>query len=331
VIWLEALAARAGRLGRLAVVVCLVLAVRGSTAGAQVPNLVDVSAQYTPQSGVGDAQSTQAQIASYRLTLNVPIPLSPRRFLILGGSYRLETIDYSSPMSVSDHRTFRETGVSATVIQLLPDRWSLVMRAGASLGGDFEGVDRRMLAGTAMALLNHPVSDRLSLGGGALVTAGFGHILPLPVMLLNWRPIDGMLIESLIPAFVSARYTLWNRVEVGTLIEVTGSKYAIRDGRTSERWPCAAQATDDPMTTGDETVARPGACLDHISYTVASASLLAGVRLTSTLWLTAFAGFTFYRHAEQQNRSGDALEGGVQSPSNALLFRANLTWRLPSS
>jgi len=330
-IWLDLLGSRTGRLCRLAMIACCVLAVRGRTAGAQVPNLVDVSAQYTPQSGVGDAQSTQAQIASYQLKLNVPIPLSARRFLVLGGSYRLDTIALSSPMSVDDHRTFRESGLSATLIQLLPDRWALVMRAGASLGGDFEGVDRRMLSGTAMALATHPITPRLVLGGGALVTAGFGHVLPLPVMLINWRPIDNVLVESFLPAFVNARYTAWNRVEVGTLIDITGSGYAIRDARTTQRWPCAGQATDDPMTAADETAARPGACLDHVTYTVASASLLAGVRLTSTLWLTAFGGFSFYRHYEQQNRSGDALDGGARSLPSALFFRANLTWRIPHS
>jgi len=327
----DLLAARTRRLGRLAAVACCVLAVRGRTAGAQVPNLVDVSAQYTPQSGTGDAQSTQAQIASYQLKLNVPVPLSARRFLILGGSYHLDTIALSSPMDVEDHRTFRESGLSASLIQLLPDRWVLVTRVGVGLGGDFEGVDRRMLSGTAMALATHPISPRLSLGGGALVTAGFGHVLPLPAMLINWKPIDNVLIESLLPAFVNARYTAWDRVEVGTLIDITGSKYAIRDRRTTERWPCAGQATDDPMTAGDETVARPGACLDHVTYTVASASLLAGVRLTSTLWLTAFGGLSFYRHSEQQNRSGDALDGGVRSLPAAVFFRANLTWRLPGS
>jgi hypothetical protein len=327
---LEILGLRATRSCRCALVALVALVAHSSPAGAQVPNLVDLSAQYTPQTDVGDSHA-HAQISSYRLTLAVPIPLSRRHFLVLGGSYHLDTVAYTSPMSVGDHRTLRAPGLSASLIQLLAGRWALVLRAGASLAGDFESVDRRMLSGSVMALVTRRVSSRLSVGGGALVTAGFGHLLPLPAALLNWKPIDNVFVEAFLPAFVKARYTAWNRIEVGTLIDITGSSYAIRDPHIAARWPCAAQATDDPMTTADETIARPGACLDHVSYTVASASLLAGVRLTSTLWLTAFGGLSFYRHAEQQSASGDALEGGEQSLPAALFLRANLTWRIPRS
>lgn len=214
---------------------------------------------------------------------------------------------------------------------MLDSHWVISARVGASLSGDFVSVDRRMLTINAIALASKPVSRELTLGGGALVTTGFGSTLPLPAMLINWRPTDEILVESLLPAFVNARYTAWNRVEIGTRLEVTGAKYAIRDPRITERWPCAGQATDNPMTAVDETLARPDQCLDHVSYTVASVGLLGGIRLTSSLWLTAFAGVSVYRHAEKQNRSSNAIEDGVEQLPQTLFVRTNLTWRIPRS
>lgn len=318
--------ARTRRL-RIAVLACAALVGSASVAEAQVPNLVDISAQYVPDDT--DASSSGAEIATFRLGLNVPIPLSPRRFLILGGSYQVDAATVSAPMSVD--RTFRTPGLSATLIQLLPNRWTWVSRVGASLSGDFDEVDRRMLAVSAMTIVSHPITERFSLGGGAIVSAGFGQVMPLPALLINWRPTDNLLVESLLPAFASARHTAWNRIELGTLVDIGGGNYAVRDSRTRDSWPCAGQATDDPMTTADETMARPDVCFDHVSYRVASASLLFGVRLTSSLWLTAYGGVSFYRQAEKRNRSGDALEGGTQSLPTAPFFRASMTWRIPRS
>ncbi|MBC7973789.1 MAG: hypothetical protein H7138_02305 [Myxococcales bacterium] len=313
-----------------ALTVWLALAADPPTAAAQIPSLVDLTAQYTPPSRLDDPNVAEAQISSYRLTLNLPIPLSARRFLIPGVAYHVDSVAYARmPVDGDQQRTFQAPELSLLFVQLLPDRWSLTVRGGTTLAGGFDHIEPRMLRYNAVVLATHALSDRLSIGGGGLVTGGFGSILPLPAALVRWKPLDHLQIDAFLPAFVNARYTAWNRVEVGARIEVTGTAYALGDAPSVARWPCAAQPDDDPLTPDDETMASPGACTDHVTYTVGSAGLLAGIRLTSSIWLTTFAGVSFYRHAEQQNRDSDAVPGGVHGLPAALFVRTSLTWRIP--
>jgi len=311
-------------------VLWLVLVATAKPAAAQVPNLVDVSAQYAPSTRFDDPRATEAQISSYQLGINLPLPLSARRFLIVGLAHHVDTAAYARMSDgLMDQRTFHATAVSATLVQLLPDRWSLLVRAGGSLASDVPSLDHRMIGYSAVALAAHRWSDRLTLGAGALVAAGFGSIRPLPAALVSWAPIDGVRVEAFLPAFVDARYTAWNRLELGVRAEITGNTYAVRDARVAARWPCAAQPTDDPATPADETRARSEACLDHVSYTVGSVGLVAGVRLASSIWLTAFGGIHVYRRFEEQNQNGDALAGGAHSLPATLMVRTSVVWRIP--
>lgn len=314
-----------------AAAVGLAIAARPSRAAAQVPNLVDVSAQYVPTTRDDDPKSTESQISSYQVNLNVPIRLSPRRFMILGGGYRAETYTYSQMDKPRAERTFHAPELSALFVQVLGGGWVATGRVSASLAGGFEHVDRGLLKINAIALASKTLSRELTIGGGALLTTGFGTTLPLPALLVNWRPTEAVLVETLLPAFINARYTAWDRVEIGGRVELTGSTYALRDRDVTDRWPCAGQTTDDPTTPDNEMMARPDQCIDHVSYTVANLGLLGGVRLTSSIWLTAFTGVTLYRHAERQNRDGDAVEGGAQSLPRTVFVRTNLTWRIPRS
>ena len=322
-----------GRFWHIAIATGLVLVAHQSTAAAQLPSLVDVSAQYTPSVRMGDVNDTDAQVLSYRLALNVPIALSPRRFLIVGAGYQVDTLDYSQmPGSASGQTAFHVPSLSATFIQVLSDRWTLVSRAGVALAGDFAAVDTGMLGYSALALATRTWSPEFVLGGGALMSAGFGKsVIPLPAISLRWMPTDEVRVEAFLPAFAEAKYTAWNRVEIGARLEFVGSAYAVRDARVADRWPCAGQATDDPQTPNNEMVARPAACLDHVTNTLGSIGLISGVRLTSTLWLTAFGGVTLFRHLATENASGDTLTGGSQWLPASVVFRSNLTWRIPRS
>jgi len=237
------------RIGRTAGVVCLAIVAARSTATAQVPSLVDLSAQYTPPGRANDPQTTEAQLSSFQLTLNVPVPLSPKRFLILGGSYHVDTVEYSQmPTGVEEDRTFHAAELAALVVQVLPERWILLARASGGIAGGFETVDRRMIRYNALVLAAKSVSDQLSVGGGVLVTGGYKRFLPLPAIQVNWRPSEEVLVEAFLPAFVNARYTVGNRFELGARVELTGATYAIRDARAAApasimcRTPSAARA-----------------------------------------------------------------------------------------
>jgi len=329
--------ARRGALGRArwlvaTALLCGVLAAKPRTAAAQLPNLVEVSAQYSPAAGLDSPELTQEEIWSYQVMLNVPIRLPGGRFLIPGVAYRADSIAQRSMSAAStQHTTFHAPELSALFVQLLPGRWSASIRASGSIAGRFETVDRHMIRYGALALASRSFSDRFVIGGGALASGGFGPVRVLPAVSLRWKPSDEVQVEVFVPAFASVRYTEANRVEFGPRVELAGMTYAIRDADIAKRWPCATQPADDPATSVDETMPSPDACFDHATYTVASAGMVAGVRLTSTVWLTAFGGVSFYRHAEQQGRGGDAIPKGSQDLPRALFLRTSLAWRLPGT
>jgi hypothetical protein len=316
--------------GRIAIVACAVLIASRSTGHAQIPSLIDLSAQYTPPGKLDAPQQSQAQISSLDLTINLPIPLAAKSFLILGGGYQVDTVSFPRmPTADIEQQTFRAPAFSAMFVQLMPKRWILLGRVSATLSAGFDGLERRTIGYNAVALAMNSISDDLLVGGGAILTGGFGHMLPLPGAMLNWKPFDHLLIETFIPAFVNVRYSVQNRFEIGARLEVNSSTYVTKESRVANRWPCSPQSSDDPSTPEDETMTRMDSCLDHINYTVGSAGIIAGIRLTSTLWLTAFGGVELYRRFEEDNRAGDALNDGMQALPATMVFRTNITWRIP--
>jgi hypothetical protein len=103
----------------------------------------------------------------------------------------------------------------------------------------------------------------------------------------------------------------------------------VRDARIAESWPCAAAPADDPLTPVDERFHQPGACFDHVAYSVGAAELVASVRLFESVWLTLFAGHSFYRRIEQMNEDDEPITGGSQDVPNVPVVRAAITWRVP--
>jgi hypothetical protein len=192
-----------------------------------------------------------------------------------------------------------------TFVRLFGKQWSLIARGAASVAGSYATIDRRMIAYSAMALAGWAPSEQLALGAGMLVTGGFGQLLPLPALSVRWKPRDDLRIDVFVPAFATVRYTLWDRVELGVRAEITGHTYAFRG------------ASDDP--------------LDHVRYTLGAVGLTAGLRLTSSVWLTAFAGASVYRRGEQLDRDDQQLPGTSHDLPQVSFVRTDLAWRLPGS
>ena len=213
-------------------------------------------------------------------------------------------------------------------VRLLPNDWSLSLRVAPGVAGDFQGFDAGLLRVSALALGTHAFSDQFVLGGGAIATYGFGSFLPLPAVYLEWKPFPRFQLETFLPAFLSAKYTLGDRVELGLRIDVAGNSYAIRNGRIANVWPCAA-GIDNPTTPANEARAEPAQCFDHVAYSVAVAGAVVGVRLFESVWWTASAGHSFFRRFEQLNEDDDRIPGGVQDLPNVFFFRSGFTWRIP--
>lgn len=312
--------------------VFLALAASSTPVLAQKIDLVSTSAQYLPSKELPDQRPTKAQVSSYDVAVNVPLPLGEKTFLIPGIGYHADGISYhDAPPSFVDLRVFHSIELAALFVQLLPNDWSLSARVAPGIAGDFAGLDTGMLRFNALGMASHSFSPRFVLGGGAMTTFSFGSFLPLPAAYLSWKPIDELHVEAFLPAFLHVSYTIAHRVRLGAMADFNGNEYAVRDGRIRNVYPCVPARSDDPTTAENETVARPDACLDNLAYSVGAAGLTAGVRLFSTVWLQGLLGHSFFRRTDLRNAEKDPVPGGEQDIPNGLMVRAGLVWRLPTS
>ena len=278
---------------------------------AQNVDLASVGAQYMPSAKMAGAPGS-VQVSSYDVAVNVPVPVGPKTFFVPGATYHMDAVSFAdTPPEFVQLRAFQSVDVSTLMVRLLPNNWSFASRVSMGLAGDFASVDERMLRASTMMTATHAFSKRFVLGGGGLTTFSFGSFLALPAIYVDWKPFDGAELEAFLPAFVHARYTLWNRVRFGVLGDFNGNEYAVRDERI--RNACT----------------RPSECFDNMAYSVGTAGLSLGVRLVSSVWLNGFFGHSFFRRLDRRNSARDLLEGGRDDIPNVAVIRVALVWRLP--
>src|SRR5262249_29254528 len=154
----------------------------------QLPDLVEVSGQYRPGAAVDDPRPTRAQVSSYEASINVPIPLGPKTFLIPGVSYHVDSVSFDdAPPGFVDLRAFHSIEIPVMLLQLLPDDWSLTLRVAPGVAGDMQALDTRMLRASALVLATRSFSPRLVAGAGGLASYTFGTFLPLPAAYVDWK------------------------------------------------------------------------------------------------------------------------------------------------
>jgi hypothetical protein len=293
-----------------------------------------VNAQYLPGVALAEPRPVEAQVASYEGSLNVPIVLGEHTFLIPGVGYHADAVSYAhTPTGFTELRAFHSLDVPLLFVQLLPDDWSLSLRLAPGLAADSPALESEQLRMSALALGTRAFSERLVLGAGGLVSYSFGTLLPLPALYAEWKPVDGLRIETFLPAFLDVRQTFWGRLELGLRADVAGNAYAVRDERISAAWPCAAQpraagAGSDPIAAA-LIPADPAQCFDHVAYSVGVVGLVAGVRLFGSVWWTALAGHSVFRRFDQRNAEDERLPGSLQALPDAFFLRSGITWRLP--
>jgi hypothetical protein len=313
------------RAGALALALCSYAA----SGAAQFPDLVDVGGQYLPGVPLEDPRPVRSQVASYEGGLNLPLVLGERSFLIPGIGFHTDAVSYQrAPTSFTQLRAFHSAELPLLFVQLLPHDWSLAVRVAPGMAADVPKLDAQLLRVSGLLLATHTFSERLVAGGGGLASYAFGTFLPLPAAYVEWKPVDGLRLESFLPAFVDLRYTFWERLEVGVRADVAGNSYAVRDERIRNAWPCRAQ-TDDPASGANEALAQPDQCFDHVAYSVGVAGIVASVRLFGSVWLNGFAGHSVYRRLELRNADDEIVTGGAQRMQDAFFVRSGVTWRLP--
>lgn len=311
----------------------LLMAVWPSRGRAQMPDLLDISAQYIPSVELRDPKPTTTQLSSYDGTLNVPLPLGARTFLVLGANYHVESASFAHKAQGFQEpaRSFHSVEAAAMLIQLLPNDWSITMRVAPGLAADRLAFDEDLARVSALVMATKGFSRHFVLGGGGLLSYSFGSLLPLPALYLEYKPVPALRFETFLPAFAQLLYTVAGRVEVGVRADVSGNSYGIRDPSIAESYPCRA-AEDDPSTSFNEGAADPAACFDHVAYSLVLAGAALNVRLFGDVWLSTFFGHSLYRRFDTLNaadRSTDVAGGGETLPNNWFL-RCGLTWRLPS-
>jgi hypothetical protein len=308
----------------------LAVGLSAKAAGAQFPDLVDLSLQYLPGVALEEPRPAEAQVASYEGTLNVPIVLGERTFLIPGASYHSDAASYQrTPPGFTPLRAFHSIELPLLFVQLLPSDWSLSVRLAPGLAADSPRLEQEQLRLSAVALATHAFSERLVVGAGALASYSFGTLLPLPAAYLEWKPLEALKVEAFLPAFIDVRYTLGQRVELGLRADVAGNAYSVRDERIRGAWPCAGGGADDPASPANEALAQPEQCFDHIAYSVGVVGVVAGVRLFSSVWWTVMAGHSVFRRFDQRNAADERISGGLQAMPDAPFVRTGLTWRIP--
>ena len=286
-------------------------------AHAQIPDIVDLSAQYIPGTELDDPPGLEAQVSSYDFTLNVPVVLGERTFLIPGLNYHVDSISFeNTPDEFVDLRMFQSVSLPVLFVQILPRNWSLAARVAPGIAGDFETIDSRMLTFSGVLSLTKGVSERLVVGFGGIASYAFGVLLPLPSFYMDWTPNDWLRFETYIPAFAHLDFLIGDRIEIGPRIDIAGNDYAVRDERVAQSPAC-----NDPTSNAN--------CLDHVAYSVATTGVQLGVRIAGTLWTTFYGGRTIYRRLEMRNRDGDTLDGGLETLPSDWFIRANLVFRIP--
>lgn len=286
-----------------------------AVASAQIPDLIDMSAQYIPGETLEDP-GLDVQVASYDAALNVPIVLNDTTFLIPGLTYHVDSVSFSNtPDDFVDLRAFHAPEVVVLGVKLLPKSWSVSARVGAGLAGDFESVDSRMLRLSGVLLATKSFGDRFVLGGGGIASWAFGELLPLPAIYIDWWVTRHLRLETFVPGFARFHALIADRVEAGIRADIAGNEYAVRDERILSSPGCAG--------------ADQSQCLDHLSYSVGVVGGEVSVRVFSSVWLRVFAGHTVFRRHEQKNAENERLAGGLQSLPNSWFVRAGLTWRIP--
>ncbi len=326
----------------LASVLFLLLPLVGATqAYAQAPPLFHVAGEWIPQSDVDEPdaltqlvtpEDVEAQVTNFNVGLNVPIRLSERAVLMPGATYDLLAISQSGGRpGIPGERELHSVTASLIFNYRLSSSWGLIARFAPGLAGDFAEVDTDHLRLPASLLFTYDFSDRFTLGGGVLLTWQFGQPLPLPGVIVRWRPVDSLRVEAFLPGRASVVWQLHDRFEIGLGASLRGQAYTLSSKNIEDRWPCSAQESDNPNTSFDETTASPEQCFRELAYSRAEVGPTVSVRIASSLWLSLRASYLVFRRYEFLNEDGDTPDIGDLGLDPNLMLQARLEFRLPGS
>lgn len=270
-------------------------------ASAELQLAPDIQAEDTP---------TDSELLGAQLEINAPIPVSDSLVVIPGLSYHLDQIHFDHT-DQDNPPLLHSFALGALVRQELGPKWALMFRANLGLAGGFREVDLGMLRGAGLASAMYSFSDRLTLGSGGLISYTFGALVPLPVLLLRWRPSEFFSLNMLAPVMADAKLRPLPWLNLGLHLGIRGNAYGMRGAKA------------DRCYLPDSG----GRCVDNIEYSVGELTAELGLRLFANLWLNPYGGVTFFRRFEAKYEDGGTAFDPDQKNGPVLGLR--LEARLP--
>jgi hypothetical protein len=287
---------------------CAVVAPAAATAG----ELFSIEGKVISPVAYDIPPPLRAQVNAGAFDLSVPIPAGEHTYLVPGVSYRLEAPRFvDAADDVPPIPLLHEVSVSFAVSQRFGERWTLLAKADVGLAGDLAAVDAGVVRAGGVVLGAYRASETFEVGFGGGVTWAFGQILPVPILKLDWEPLEGLKLEALLPAYLVFEGRPIDRLRAGVRAEIVGNEYAVR---TPEAQTFAA-------CEGGER-----GCLDHVAYTDADVGGFVGVRLTGGLWLELHAGASVWRRFEMLDVDDEPIVNGDQRLQPAGFGRLRLAW-----
>ena len=310
-------------------------------ANAQVPTLVDIGGNWTPSAGlvlpdeVQEAVPTadpKVQVSELTARFNIPIRLSDKALLMPGVGYGIRAFSQSTAvLGQPENRELHEISASLLFMYSFNESWSLLAQVAPAFAGDFANVDGDHFRIGGAAIVSYAFSKRFTLGAGVGANYQFGALLPLPALRIDWQIADSLRLSGLLPRTLLLRWQLGDRLELGLSTSIAGQSYAITSDRVQQSWPCQGQDSDLPLTPFDEREADRERCFSNLAFSRGDVGPLVGVRLFSSVWLSARVSYLFFRRYEFLNDDNETPDFGDQELDNAVSVTARLEFRIPSS
>ena len=304
------------------------------------PPLVSVSGEWVPPASIERPQEIESQLPDasrevelpiFDAAVNVPIRLSDSAVLLAGVRYGLLVPSNSGTVIDIDMPEFHTVMAQVLFNYKFTPSWSMILQVTPSLAGDFANVEGDHFRLAGMGVISYRFSPSFELAVGAAATYRFGELMPVPVLRLGWQISESVQLNAVLPAFLSLIWQPHDRFEVGIAGSVIGQSFAITSDNIQQRYPCRAEATDDPITPFDEREQDDDLCFDRLAFSRGQIGPIVSVRLFSSVWFSLQANYLFLRRYEFLNANNETPDFGDITVERTLSVMGALQVRIPKT
>jgi hypothetical protein len=204
----------------------VLLAPREAVAQA-IDSLVSLQSELYPAASDTSKEGRHIAFNVIRVNALLPLQVGERTFLLPGLKYEHTNVMLQGDPEIPSP-VLRTAQVSMGIAHSIGEHFTLIGTLGAGIASDLsQPITMRDLVVSATALALYNVRGALSIGAGVTYDQRTGTPLPLPALLLNWRPTQDFRVRGLVPARVDAEYRFTRWFEVGAFAMFNGDRYAL--------------------------------------------------------------------------------------------------------